>query len=253
MENKSNQRIIQIFKFFVQFLEIYGQENYGQSAEVDWEKVWNFVNRCGILDNNEELEHLVHYSTDEEFRNNVFSYVEKQALEGYPLWRLFTMSKWLENKCEQELYEKKKKKDVEYFNTIKCYRCKYFHNQIHTIGHTLSEPIQGKRFDNVDELKQYVQQTQYVIQKHWQDMNCMKREDLIKCRHNNGIRRFHNNNYHFRYKGFNVKNDSRTHEWIFNPMKLLDCPYFEENKNMTVKNFEKVYGEIPRYLDEKEV
>lgn len=247
-KEKSESRIIKVFKYFIQFLEIYGAENYGQSAEVNWETVWNFVNRCGILDSNIELETLVHYSTDEEFRDGVFTYIEKQALDGYPLWRLFTMSKWLYNKCEQELHDIEYKKDIEYFNTVKCYRCKNFHNRINTIGHTVLEPIMSKFFNNVEELKNYIRDTNYVVQKDWQEMNCMKRKKLLENKMSHGRHRFYKNECNFKYKGFNVDNEGRSHNWILNPMKLLDCPYFEENKNMTINKFIEIYGEIPRYI-----
>lgn len=32
---KSNERKVEIFKYMIQFLEIYGNENFGQSAEID--------------------------------------------------------------------------------------------------------------------------------------------------------------------------------------------------------------------------
>ena len=246
-KDKSNSRIIKIFQYFVQFLEIYGAENYGESAEVNWEKVWDFVNHCGILDDNEDLEHLVHYASDEEFRDSVFAYVEKQALEDCPLWRLFNMSKWLEEKCEQELHEVEYRKQVEYFNTVRCYKCKNFHNKISTIGHDLLNPVMSKSFKNVAELREYVVNTKYVIQRDWQEMDCLKRQKLLEGRHNRR-HRFSFNEKHFKYKGFNAPEGSRGHKWILNPMGLLDCPYFVENTNMTADKFIELYYEISRYL-----
>ena len=100
---KSNERKVEIFKYMIQFLEIYGNENFGQSAEIDWLRVWEYCSACDILDFNYEIEDLVYNTKDEEFRDKVFAFVEKQAIEGYPLWRLFKMSKWLYDKCEADL------------------------------------------------------------------------------------------------------------------------------------------------------
>ena len=110
-------RKIDIFKYMIQFLEIYGNENFGQSAEVNWAAVWDYYSHCDMLDFNTEVEDLVYNTSDEEFRDKVFEYIEHQVVDGYPLWRLFKMSKWLFDKCEEELIQNEHQKDIEYFNT----------------------------------------------------------------------------------------------------------------------------------------
>ena len=241
MKEKTNERIIKIFKYFVQFLEIYGAENYGQSAEVNWERVWNFCNSCNVLDFNFELEDLVYNNSEEQFRDNVFTFIEKQALEGYPLWRLFTMSKWLEDKCEEELHESEYKKDVEYFNKTKCYRCKNFHNEISMIGSTLIDPIVSKSFNNMEELKNYVKEHKCQVQHYQQMIDCNKRKELLEESQSSTFR-----TVKFKYKKFNADEFARN-KWSLNPMEHKRCPYFEENKEMTVDKFIELYEEINRY------
>ena len=60
----------------IQFLEIYGNENFGESAQIDWPRVWEYCSECDILDFNYEVEDLVYNTKDEEFRDKVFAFVE---------------------------------------------------------------------------------------------------------------------------------------------------------------------------------
>ena len=62
---KSNGRKVEIFKYMIQFLEIYGNENFGESAEIDWPRVWEYCSKCDMLDFNYEVEDLVYNTKDE--------------------------------------------------------------------------------------------------------------------------------------------------------------------------------------------
>ena len=178
--NKSNQRKVDIFKYMIQFLEIYGNENFGQSAEVNWSAVWDYCSKCDMLDFNYEVEELVYNTKDEEFRDKVFAFLDKQAVEGYPLWRLFTMSKWLFDKCEEELIRNEHEKDVEYFNKTKCYRCQYFNCKVHIIFSTMIEPIISGQFDSIDEFKKRYPNA--AVKSISCDMGCKKRQEHLQSR-----------------------------------------------------------------------
>ena len=263
----SDERKILIFKYMVQFLEIFGYENYGESAEVDWGKTFNYCTSCGLFDFNPEVESLVFENTDEEFRDNVFEFVEKQVLEGYPVWRLFKMSKWLEDKCEEELKIQEHLKDIKYYNTTRCYRCKYFKNSLEIgFAHALS-PLDINHFKNMDECNEEMTRLatktvsgKPIIKFVKHNMTCGKRLEMIDERkkndeangkHTHSFSRFeHNYENGFKYKKFNYNDDSQPeypNSWVLNPMVLKRCPFFEENPDMTPEKFEKLYGEIPRY------
>lgn len=256
----SDFRKVEVFKHMVKFLEIYGNENFGQSAEVNWKQVWDYCSRCDMLDFNVEVEELVYHTPDEEFRDRVFEFIEKQILDGYPVWRLFTMSKWLYDKCEQELLDNERKKDIEYFEKTKCYRCKHFKNKLTIMYNTLFEPFNLKDFDTIKEFKDSVKPIEVKNVKY--NMYCTKREELLneaykkKFEGKEFISHFKESNfkenYRFKYNKFNVGEDDewegfrRNNEWILNPSKLKRCPYFEES-DMTAERFVELYGEIPRY------
>ena len=38
---------------------------------------------------------IVNVNSEEEFRDKMFSWIEKQVLDGYPIWRLFKLNNWL--------------------------------------------------------------------------------------------------------------------------------------------------------------
>lgn len=272
MEEKNkisqNERKILIFKYMIQFLEIFGMENYGASAEVDWEAVFNNFTKCGIFDFNFGVEDLVVHNSDNEFRDNVFKFVENQVLDGYPVWRLFHMSEWLRDKCEQELLEREHCKDVEFFNKTKCLHCKYFEDELEiAFSHELSSFDIGY-YKNIDEFKakakHMAEETMCgapkvkFIKHH---LKCNKRIELLhemeeefKSKHPN-FSRFDLESLpnKFKYKKFNLDDASqpnaytlRSHSWILQPEVLKKCGYFEENSEMTPEKFEELYDHIPR-------
>lgn len=256
---QSNRRKVDIFKYMIQFLEIYGNENFGQSAEVDWAAVWNFCSKCDMLDFNPEVEELVYNTTEEEFRDKVFSFLDKQAVEGYPLWRLFTMSKWLYDKCEEELIQNERKKDREHFYKTKCYRCKYLQCKVHVLFSTAFEPIVSETFSSIDEFKERYRNVTEVKTLNC-DMTCLKREELLNEAYQKelrkpcscysgafGERRFREE-YRFKYSKFDYRDESQEDsgkEWDLIPSVLKRCNYFEES-DMTPEKFEKLYYQIPR-------
>ena len=42
--NNKEYNTITVFKYFLSFLEVWKEENYGTSAEINWQAVWGFVN-----------------------------------------------------------------------------------------------------------------------------------------------------------------------------------------------------------------
>lgn len=254
---KSNERKVEIFKYMIQFLEIYGNENFGESTEIDWSRVWEYCSACDMLDFNYEVEDLVYNTKDEEFRDKVFAFVEKQAIEGYPLWRLFKMSKWLYDKCEADLEAAEHAKDVEYFNNTKCYRCKNFKNSLHIVYSTPLEPILMGNFDSVGDFRQQYPDARVKSYSH--NMICLEREKQLheayeKACEKDSFLRHHfeeqefKQNYKFKYKKFNYRDESQddsSKDWVLYPLALKRCNYFIES-DMTPEKFEKLWNEIPR-------
>lgn len=254
-KEKAELRKVEIFKYMIQFLEIYGNENFGQSAEVNWARVWDFCSHCDTLDFNYEVEDLVYNTNEEEFRDKVFEFVEKQAIEGYPIWRLFNMSKWLFDKCEEELKQNEHEKDVEYFNKTKCYRCQYFSHRLRLIFSTPFEPVCSGDFDTINDFRKRYPDAKVKSLSHI--MNCRKREEFLDeafkkaCEKGNWGRHFENEfkqNYKFKYSKFNYTDESQddySRDWVLYPLALKRCNYFIES-DMTPEKFEKLWHEIPR-------
>ena len=129
-EELSANKKIYLFKWFIKFLEIYGQETFGESASVNWGLVYNEIIGHSVWSMNIELDNLLYNEQEsldsEEFRDKVFSYIEDQVLRGYPIFRLFylpeKLKKYYEDELKQEIYENDKKR----FNKYKCYRCKHY-------------------------------------------------------------------------------------------------------------------------------
>ena len=92
-EELSANKKIYLFKWFIKFLEIYGQETFGESSSVNWGLVYNEIIGHGVWSMNIELDNLLYNEQEsldsEEFRDKVFSYIEDQVLRGYPIFRLF--------------------------------------------------------------------------------------------------------------------------------------------------------------------
>ena len=128
---RNERRAIEIFQHFISFLEIYGQENFGENVEINWPGVYSNCVEFGLFDENPDVEEIVNVNSEEEFRDKMFSWIEKQVLDGYPIWRLFKLNNWLYEQLEKELHENEYKKDVEYFNKYKCFTCKYFYDDIY--------------------------------------------------------------------------------------------------------------------------
>ena len=246
--DKSKFRSVKVFQYFIQFLEIYGQENYGESAEVSWPRVMEFCSSYGIFDFNSELEEVIYADTDEEFRDKAFSYIEKQILEGYPVWRLFDMSSWLYNQLEKELIERENAKDVEYFNKTRCYRCKHFAD----IMEYFNSSGLPRRIYPGEEPKEV--DIRAVTIHHM--MSCSKRNSLLEEMENasSSSRFLRSSNVKFSYNKFNCEDlgfmrDQR--KWDLIPWELKKRPYFDDAK-ITPEEFKKTYFEIPRLYKESE-
>ena len=245
------ERKVEIFKYTIEFLKIYGQENFGESAEVNWCAIFEHCTKCDMLDFNQEVEQLVYNTKEEDFRDAVFTYLEKQALEGYPLWRLFKMSKWLYNACESQLLENERKKDIEYFYKTKCYHCRYFMGGVRVTYATIIEPLNIKEYPNFETFKK--QHPNATIKDVRVTRGCAKREELAKealkkAGYDSSWRSEHFlREYKHKYKRF--RSDARGN-WILIPNDLKCCPYFEEN-GVQPEQFIELFTEIPRFTDEE--
>lgn len=245
-ESRAKRHSIELFKYFVQFLEIFGQENYGGSAEVNWPAVYSFCESYGLFDFNDDLEEIVYSESEEEFRDKAFEYIEKQILDGYPVWRLFNMSKWLFDKFEKELDDQEREKDIKYFNKVKCYKCKHFsdHMEYFTKQMTPKRIFPGEVPEGISDIR--------AINIH-HTMSCSVRNDLLA--QNEKEFRFEGRYKKFKYKKFNSTErigwEADQRRWTLIPWELKNCPYFENN-DMTPEEFLKLYFEISRLYKDKD-
>ena len=233
------RRAIEVFKYMVQFLEVFGQENYGGSAEVSWPDVFIFCNKYHMLDFNESLEDVIYAESEEEFRDKCFSWMEMQILGGYPVWRLFKMSDWLSGQLEKEMLDNEQAKDKKYFKSVKCYHCKHFTDNMSIIDKNtgFSYHLDTLPDNKKNELLSY----NTII--HF--MDCKERTRQIE------IAKGDNNSHRSRdpklsYKQFNFDQYTARGSWKLNPSKLKRCPYYEDN-GMTYEQFLEKYYEILRY------
>jgi len=158
-ENLSELKKIYLFKHFIKFLEIYGQEAFGENYPVKWGLVHNIICDHSIWSMDEELDDII-YNSEEDldsdaFRDKVFSYIEKQVIDGYPIFRLFNLSPWL-NKCfEDEIDRKIYDEDKKWFNKHLCYKCKHFKDNIDVYMGNPSMNIRGTPFYPLEDFKEY--------------------------------------------------------------------------------------------------
>ena len=229
MANKSaEEKGILLFKHFVQFLELYGAENYGECFEVNWPKVFKFCNSYHLLDFREDLEEIVYSDNDEIFRDRCFKWIEDQILNGYPVFELFNLNDHLSSILRNEYRLSEIEKDKRYFNSMKCFKCKYFYDDPHYIG-------KDNFSHSFKTSKQNIKSGTGILHR----TNCLKRKELLEESQKN---RF-DDSVKFTYKKFNGDTyDLRT--WKLVPAEHKKCPYFELDENMTYEKFIEMYGEL---------
>ena len=165
-----------IFKNFINFLEIYGQENLGCGYEINWTQVHRMIVDNNMFDFNDELESVIYHDDEsfdsEEFRDRCYKYIEEQILKGYPVWHLFKLSKHLtkvlqdeEDKQTMEMFKKK-------YNKHLCYRCKHFKNNI----------VVYEKFNRIP-IKDYIEMhpnANPIVLNLSHEMYCKYREERVK-------------------------------------------------------------------------
>ena len=129
----TEERRMFLFKCFVSFLELWGEENYGNSSIVDWVKVHNYVCDSNIITSSIEIDNLVYGDLDpesDEFRDKVYKFIEDHMIEDVPMHTFFKLSPWLKRKLDEEIENKIRKECEEIFNKSKCLRCKHYIDHI---------------------------------------------------------------------------------------------------------------------------
>lgn len=125
----TEERRMFLFKCFVSFLELWGEENYGNSSIVDWVKVYNYVCDNNIITSSNEIDDLVYGDLDpesDEFRDKVYKFIEDHVIEDVPMHTFFKLSPWLKRKLDEEIENKIRKECEEIFNKSKCLQCKHY-------------------------------------------------------------------------------------------------------------------------------
>ena len=110
-EKLSANKKIYLFKWFIKFLEIYGQETFGESASINWGLVHDEIIGHDVWSMNMELDNLLYNDSEsldsEEFRDKVFYYIENLVIKGQPILRLFyrpeKLKKYYEDELKQEI------------------------------------------------------------------------------------------------------------------------------------------------------
>ena len=157
-EKLSVNKKIYLFKWFIKFLEIYGQETFGESASINWGLVHDEIIGHDVWSMNMELDNLLYNDSEsldsEEFRDKVFSYIEDRVIKGYPIFRLFylpeKLKKYYEDEIKQEIYENDKKRFAKY----KCFKCKHYCDKIDVYVGDPGRNIMGVMDMSIDTFKE---------------------------------------------------------------------------------------------------
>lgn len=214
------EKSINLFKYFIDFLQIWGQENYGSSAEVDWCKALAECQKFHLFDFNEKLEKVIYAESDEEFRDLAFKWVENKVLDGWPIWRMFKMSDWLTSKLEEENTQLALEEQKKVYNSVKCYRCKYFRDHASWFKDV---PLQGG-YTTVSVEEELPEEGARITYRD----ECLKRNQLIEEAKDAKTLRSWSGDPVLKYKKFNEDLTARSRKWKPVPEKLTDCPYFKE-------------------------
>lgn len=255
METNESKNIelkkVYLFKHFVEFLKIYGQEQYG-TDDVNYAAVYNFIIKHNIFSFNDDLDNVVLYGEEtldsEEFKFKVFSFIEKQAIDNYPLFRLFHMSKWLNEKLEQELNNLALQEQKNIFNKSKCYKCVHYTDEIKALY-----KMRILRIEEILKINPNIDLNNLAI-RHAQ--NCCKRMETRLSYEENQSSCFHSIENFKKYMNKNKIDYPKM--WVENPYEYSSgvawefrslsnrekCPYYEENKNMNFEEFIKKYYEV---------
>ena len=251
----TTEKKMYIFKNFINFLEIYGQENLGCGYEINWTQVHRMIVDNNMFDFNDELESVIYHNDEsfdsEEFRDRCYKYIEEQILKGYPVWHLFKLSKHLtkvlqdeEDRQTMEMFKKK-------YNKHLCYRCKHFKNII----------VVYEKFNRIP-IKDYIEMhpnANPILLNLSHEMYCKYREERVKYIGEH-MKEF-NIHWHDKERGINrqltkegfsdkllfEKDTSYSYKHEFTLKPLLNqcrCKFFEENKDMTFDKYIKENYEI---------
>ena len=244
-ERLSSLKKMYIFKNFIGFLEIWGQENYGESFEVNWAKVHRIIIENNMFDFNDDLENIIYnYDVDyesEEFRDSCYKYIENQVLSGLPIWTLFNLSDHLQNIYLKEDEEKHRLEDIKLFNKYKCFKCKNF-----TDGQKVAANFS---FYTIEDFKERFGEEKLKVSNITHGENCTVRMKLLED-HNVKFGRLHDTRdinkifrkeecpNNFLYKTYNER------DWKFIPLiNRCKCKFYEEDEshNTYDKFIEKYY------------
>ena len=173
----TEERRMFLFKCFVSFLELWGEENYGNSSIVDWVKVHNYVCDSNIITSSIEIDNLVYGDLDpesDEFRDKVYKFIEDHVIEDVSMHTFFKLSPWLKRKLDEEIKNKIRKECEEIFNKSKCLRCKHYIDHI-----TIFDAKTLNRYSVEDYIRFHPGEeiTHNMIQHH---RNCDLRKKLIE-------------------------------------------------------------------------
>ena len=141
-----------------------------------------------------------------------------------------TMAENIDNNMASEI-----EKDKQYFNSMKCFKCKYFYDLPHYIE---KDKPRALVFDLlfIKSMKSAKEQDDALILHR---TNCLKRKELLEELRKNRFEDI----ARFTYKKFNGDNYDLI-SWKLVPAEHKKCPYFELNENMTYEKFIEMYGEL---------
>ena len=182
----------------------------GKEPKIKHYKVKDYV-EC-----DESLQYLIETAKNEKEKPRNFA---KEAHDKM----LSTMAETIDNNMASEI-----EKDKQYFNSMKCFKCKYFYD----LPHYIEKDNFSHSFKTS---KQNLKSGTGILHR----TNCLKRKELLEELRKNRFEDI----ARFTYKKFNGDNYDLI-SWKLVPAEHKRCPYFELDENMTYEKFIEMYGEL---------
>jgi hypothetical protein len=106
---------------FIKFAEIWANNNIGNNIQVDYNYLINYVHSDNFA---------FHQGWKLNDMDDCFKSIEKQILDGFPIWDFFVIPEWTRNMLEKEYQAEIEAERSPYV----CFRCKYFVEKLTSFG-----------------------------------------------------------------------------------------------------------------------
>ena len=243
---------ISLFEYAVDYFTNYGKEKYKHKKyKLSWYNILHSIIIYGFYNDYEEykifMDNFNKQYTESQIKQFAFNLFDKIVKNGEPVSELFIFNSTEDvakiKECEKEIRLKMQEKK---YNETKCYRCKYFKDNIFAMDNdgvdfTLNTLLIKYPYEDI--------RKNFLIHHNFK---CLKRDEVIKklnefdtYPYDKEIRTNKKIDENKEPKFFKYNLDSRRpSDWILKPLSSKDsCKYFEDS-NSSFKEFIEEYHDI---------